>query len=351
MTSSRYLLRFSYLGTRYSGIQRQSSRPRTEHWTVQGAIEAALCQLHPLNGNPTLVLASRTDTGVHAVESAAHVDLRPANPLQQFHPEQVSTRLNIILGRNKHDILIRDVLQVPDWFHARHLARWRSYRYRLAVLKPTTFREQCNSSLRQWLPLSELNRCHIVPPLDVDRAHEAMELLSGEHDFRSFKNAGRTPEEEERDTVRDVTEFRLRPAAPVDSDDPLYENLDLWEFHIKAKSFLYRQVRRMVSMVLHAALSEPGEPDPLELVRHLLENPSKDSWPGRVGVAPACGLYLTRVHYDAAHLDVGAEMPEDVAQMYRARDDEALEEPDSSEDNDDDEAAASQGAAAASACT
>lgn len=332
------------------GIQRQSSRPRTEHWTVQGAIEAALCQLRPLNSEPTLVLASRTDTGVHAVESAAHVDLRPANPVLQFQPEQLATSLNTILGRHKHDILIRDVLQVPEWFHARHLARWRSYRYRLAVLKPTAFQEQRITSLRQWLPLSELNRCHIVPPLDVDRAHEAMELLSGEHDFRSFKNVGRTPEEDERETVRNVSEFRLRPAAPLDSDDPLYENLDLWEFHIRARSFLYRQVRRMVTTVLHVALSQPGDPDPLELVRHLLENPSKESWPGGLRVAPACGLYLTRVHYDAAHLDVTAEMPEEVAEMYRARDEKRLEELDSSDDDDEDEAAASQGAAA-NACT
>lgn len=352
MASSRYLLRFSYLGTRYRGMQRQSSRPCTEHWTVQGAIEAALGQLRPLNSEPVLVLASRTDTGVHAVESAAHVDFRPANPLLQFQPEHLATSLNHILGRHKHDILIRDVLQVPDWFHARYLARWRSYRYRLAVLKSTAFGEQRMSSLRRWLPLSELNRCHIVPPLDVDRAHEAMELLSGQHDFRSFKNVGRTPEEDERDTVREVTDFRLRPATPVDSDDPLYENFDLWEFHITSKSFLYRQVRRMVSMVLHVALSQPGDANPLELVRHLLENPSKDSWPGGVRVAPACGLYLTHVHYDAAHLDVTAEMPEEVAEMYRARDDKRFEELDSSNDDDDDEEeeAASQGAAA-SACT
>ncbi|KAH9377759.1 hypothetical protein HPB48_012174 [Haemaphysalis longicornis] len=190
------------------GIQRQSSRPRTEHWTVQGAIEAALCQLRPLNSEPTLVLASRTDTGVHAVESAAHVDLRPANPVLQFQPEHLATSLNTILGRHKHDILIYKIQHNALFLYRE--TRWRSYRYRLAVLKPTAFRGQRITSLRQWLPLSELNRCHIVPPLDVDRAHEAMELLSGEHDFRSFKNVGRTPEEDERETVRNVSEFRLK---------------------------------------------------------------------------------------------------------------------------------------------
>uniref|UniRef100_A0A224Z667 tRNA pseudouridine synthase n=1 Tax=Rhipicephalus zambeziensis TaxID=60191 RepID=A0A224Z667_9ACAR len=327
MASPRYLLRFAYLGTRYRGMQRQSTRPHTEHWTVQGAIEAALYQLGCL-GDPILVLASRTDTGVHASESAAHVDLRPANPNQVFQPQQLAVGLNTVLTRHKHDIIIRDVLQVPAWFHARHLAMWRSYRYRVAVVKALQADETIRvGGIRARLPLAELNRCHVVPPLDLERVHEAMELLSGEHDFRSFKGVSRTPEQEERSTVRDVTDFRLRPAAPLDSDDPLYENVQLWEFHIRSKSFLYRQVRRMVSMVLHAGLSGP---EALLVMRTLLENPSKHSWPGNVTVVPACGLYLMRVQYNPEHLDPNAEMPEEVAEMYDAR--KPLDEEDSDEE-------------------
>lgn len=330
MASPRYLLRFAYLGTRYRGIQRQSTRPHTEHFTVQGAIEAALCQLGCL-GDPVLVLASRTDTGVHASESAAHVDLRPANPNQYFQPQHLAVGLNTVLTRHKHDILIRDVLQVPSWFHARHLALWRSYRYRVAVVKAAALSDGEPlrvGGIRAWLPLAELNRCHVVAPLNIDRVHEAMELLSGEHDFRSFKGVSRTPEEEGRSTVREVTEFRLRPAAPIDSDDPLYENIHLWEFHIRSRSFLYRQVRRMVSMALHAGLSGPEklDDDPLLVVRRLLENPSKNNWPGNVTVVPACGLYLMRVQYDPTHLDANAEMPDEVAEMYEAKKKAPLQE-------------------------
>nr|XP_054929075.1 uncharacterized protein LOC126536301 isoform X3 [Dermacentor andersoni] len=175
-------------------------------------------------------------------------------------------------------------------------------------------------------------RTKFFMPLNVDRVHEAMELLSGEHDFRSFKGVSRTPEEEERSTVREVTEFRLRPAAPIDSDDPLYENIDLWEFHIRSRSFLYRQVRRMVSMALHAGLPDKLGDDPLSLVRCLLEKPSKNSWPGSVTVVPACGLYLMRVQYDPAHLDTNAEMPEEVAEMYEAKKKAPLQEDGDEED-------------------
>ncbi|XP_077511878.1 tRNA pseudouridine synthase A isoform X2 [Amblyomma americanum] len=321
----------------FSGSQRQSSRPHTEHWTVQGAIEAALCQLGCL-GDPVVVPASRTDAGVHAIENAAHVDLRPVNPCQSFQPELLAAGLNKLLSRHAHDILVRDVLQVPEWFHARHLAQWRSYRYRVAVLKESALVKHATrrgESIRAFLPLAELNRCHVVLPLELDRAHEAMELLSGEHDFRSFKGASRTAEDEERSTVREVTDFRLQPAArPVDADDPLYEELDLWEFHIRSRSFLYRQVRRMVSMVLHAASPHASAADSLALVHSLLANPCKENWPGSVRVVPAYGLYLARVHYDPAHLISDTEMPEDVAEFYRTK---PLPTGNEDENNDNDE--------------
>uniref|UniRef100_A0A023GIU6 tRNA pseudouridine synthase n=1 Tax=Amblyomma triste TaxID=251400 RepID=A0A023GIU6_AMBTT len=333
----RYLLRFAYLGTRYSGSQRQSSRPGTEHWTVQGAIEAALCQLGCL-GDPVVVPASRTDAGVHATENAAHVDLRPKNLCQSFQPELLAAGLNILLARHSHDILVRDVLQVPEWFHARYLAQWRTYRYRVAVLKKAALlkHKRCADSIRAFLPLAELNRCHVVPALELDRAHEVMELLSGEHDFRSFKGSSRSDQDEVRSTVRDVTDFRLLPAAQPADNDPLYDQLDLWEFRICSRSFLYRQVRRMVSVVLHAASPHVPGADCLALVRSLLANPSKEAWPGGVRVVPACGLYLAQVHYDPAHLIGDAEMPEDVAEFYRTKPVAAIENEDENRDEGDD---------------
>ncbi|KAK8767685.1 hypothetical protein V5799_005534 [Amblyomma americanum] len=190
-----------------------------------------------------------------------------------------------------------------------------------------TFNGSPGEDPEEWLEQFE--------PLELDRAHEAMELLSGEHDFRSFKGASRTAEDEERSTVREVTDFRLQPAArPVDADDPLYEELDLWEFHIRSRSFLYRQVRRMVSMVLHAASPHASAADSLALVHSLLANPCKENWPGSVRVVPAYGLYLARVHYDPAHLISDTEMPEDVAEFYRTK---PLPTGNEDENNDNDE--------------
>lgn len=51
---------------------------------------------------------------------------------------------------------------VPETFHARFHARQRSYYYRLAVLKPD-IRKVPPKSCLQYLPVFEMNRCHIVP--------------------------------------------------------------------------------------------------------------------------------------------------------------------------------------------
>ena len=53
---------------------------------------------------------------------------------------------------------------VPESFHARFCVQWRSYLYRLAIVKPEvriTFPEV--QSFEEFLPISLLNRCHIVP--------------------------------------------------------------------------------------------------------------------------------------------------------------------------------------------
>ncbi|CAN7985764.1 unnamed protein product [Ixodes hexagonus] len=333
--SSRYLLKFSYLGTRYRGMQRQSSRPREEHWTVQGAIEGALCKLRPLS-EPVLVLASRTDTGVHASLSAGHVDLVPANTAQSYRPQLIASVLNGHFARGGHDIVVREVVPVPSWFHARYLAKSRSYVYRVAVLRPHVLEQGVSgSTMRHFLPLNEINSCYAVPPLDFSRVHEAMELLSGEHDFRTFKNVGRTKPEDDCNTVRNVSEFTLRPSQPASGlADAFYNNVDLWEFHIKSRSFLYRQVRRMVSVVLHVG-THPGT---LSIVRSMLDNPHKDSWDNRVRIAPACGLYLTNVEYDPAHMDLDADPPEEVAAYYsRLRDFEALDDEDLDEEQEEEQ--------------
>ena len=67
----RIRLDIAYDGTHFRGWARQPA-----HRTVQGEIEDALARV--IGGTPRLVVAGRTDAGVHASGQVAHVDLDAA---------------------------------------------------------------------------------------------------------------------------------------------------------------------------------------------------------------------------------------------------------------------------------
>ena len=62
----KYLITFSYDGSKYFGYQKQPNKP-----TVQQEIENVLTQLN--SNKPVIISASgRTDSGVHALNQKAH---------------------------------------------------------------------------------------------------------------------------------------------------------------------------------------------------------------------------------------------------------------------------------------
>ena len=65
----RYLITFSYDGSKYSGYQKQ---PRKT--TVQGELERVLTTIND-NVKTRVNASGRTDAGVHALNQKAHFDL------------------------------------------------------------------------------------------------------------------------------------------------------------------------------------------------------------------------------------------------------------------------------------
>jgi len=146
----RYLLHFSYQGTRFAGLQKQIPRPlmapltfeqadsvyAADQGSVQGALEASLWQVaRPLNKLVVLQSSSRTDTGVHALCNTAHVDLAPsARTLQYMSPRNITCAINQVLAESKREVRVTKTVAVPPQFHSRCQIAFRSYLYRLAVL-------------------------------------------------------------------------------------------------------------------------------------------------------------------------------------------------------------------------
>src|SRR5688572_14813556 len=119
----------SYDGTAFSGWAAQPGLR-----TVEGTLSEALTVLLRRTDAVRLVVAGRTDAGVHARGQVAHLDVQPAEwegvRGRSGRPAEdaLASRLNRILPS---DVVVRRVRRTPDGFDARFSALRRRYLYRL----------------------------------------------------------------------------------------------------------------------------------------------------------------------------------------------------------------------------
>ncbi|KAH8274945.1 hypothetical protein KR018_001789 [Drosophila ironensis] len=303
----RYLLNISYIGTNFRGIQKtvnKSEQPRLDTNSIQGCLELALRVFHPTNEIQT-VLSSRTDAGVHALHSTVHVDLERHGG-QPYDPDTLTGVLNRTLDKQRLPIRVLSSQLVADSFHCRYHATGRTYLYRFAVArKPPAADDKKlrNRGYEAFVPVEELDRCYFLhtPSFDIERVRDAAPMFEGLHDFRTFMSVSRQ-KGPSRDhpmfTRRKIDEISIRPGktlAVAANAALATETYDYWDIEIRAKSFLYKQVRRIVGTLLALGCGRIDE----KSIYLMLTIPSKNSWDHRVQLAPACGLYLCRVHYRA----------------------------------------------------
>ncbi len=245
----RAKLTLEYHGADFHGWQHQ-----TDLCTVQGCVEAAL---HAIFQQPTPVtVAGRTDAGVHARGQVAHVDV-PAT----LTPHRLQQALNFHLKPKRVSVLA--VEAVTDTFHARFSATRRHYEYHII-------------NRRAPLTVDAGLAWHLPYELDAHAMHAGARYLLGHHDFSSFRAV------------------QCQAASPLRTLDALDVARDGERVIITthARSFLHHQVRNMVGTL---ALVGRGKWQPVQ-VKHALD--AKDRRAAGA-TAPAHGLYLMRVDYDA----------------------------------------------------
>jgi tRNA pseudouridine38-40 synthase len=198
-----------------------------------------------------VLLAGRTDTGVHASGQVACFDLDWVHGL----PDLVSA-LNANLPG---DLAVRSAREAREDFQPRFDATSRVYRYRLfceAVRDP--LRERY--AWRVWPKVGELRGL--------------AEIWLGRHDFAAFGSPLRSGGS----TVRTVHSARWHRVG------------NEWTFEVRADAFLYRMVRRLVFVQVAVGQGRLSA----EALVSALRKPSKLL----PGIAPASGLTLVEVCYD-----------------------------------------------------
>ncbi|MFB7843160.1 tRNA pseudouridine(38-40) synthase TruA [Microbacterium sp. NPDC056052] len=274
----RIRLDIAYDGTHFRGWAKQPGLR-----TVQGTIEQALARIvGPSAGDgaasgsdPRLVVAGRTDAGVHATGQVAHVDLDEQqwarvitrNGRSATDPVgSLASRIRGVLGQYP-DVTVSRTSSAPEGFDARFSAVWRRYRYRLA------------DSRAGYDPLLRHDTTTIRGALDEAAMDAAAQTLIGLHDFAAYCKP-----REEATTIRTLLDYRwTRDAAGV------------LVAEVKADAFCHSMVRALVGAC--AAVGE-GRLEAADLAR-LRDELTRTS---AFKVLAARGLTLTEVGYPADDL-------------------------------------------------
>ncbi len=240
-------LLIEYDGTNYLGWQVQPKGP-----TIQGILEE---KLGLLTGETIQLFGSgRTDSGVHALGQVAHFKTR-----SQMDIRSMQRALNSLLPR---DIVIKEIEEAEDGFHARKHSKGKVYEYRIL-----------NRNLRSAFHRGYI--WHITQKLDLMEMKKATQRLIGEHDFSAFRTVGSPT----RTAVRKV--IRAEWKRGRDS---------LIRFEIEANGFLKQMVRGIVGTLVEVGR---GKINAAEFQKILDSKDRKKAGP----TAPARGLFLKEVKY------------------------------------------------------
>ena len=259
------LLKIQYDGTNFSGWQRQPNAR-----TVQGEIEAVLSRIcaTPIQINGT----SRTDAGVHALGQCASFKGDFGIPTDRIQLA-ANNMLAATVGtpRQCADVRIVKVEEVPSDFHARFDCKGKTYRY--------IVRHGCEADVFRRNYAYQLKE-----KLDIDAMREGAKHIVGTHDFACFQAAGGTPRETTVRTIFDLTVIE--------------ENEDTLWIEVTGDGFLYNMVRIIVGTLVEIGQGKRTAASVAETICSADRRKAGHT-------APAEGLYLKEIYYDAEEMKKG----------------------------------------------
>ena len=261
----RLRLDLAYDGSNFSGWSRQPGLR-----TIEGVVDDALATLlrHP---KPTvrLIVAGRTDAGVHATGQVAHIDLSAlqwqllsAARRNATAEQSLARRLNGLIAATAADVVVGRVSVAAPGFDARFSPIWRRYEYRIAdALSARDPRRRAHTLWRSGT-------------LDAAAMDAAARSLTGLHDFAAFCKP-----RERATTVRTLLEYEWMR----DTEGVLVAR-------VRADAFCHSMVRALVGAAVAVGL---GRLEPERLTSILGDAVKANAF----AVVVAKGLTLVEVGY------------------------------------------------------
>jgi tRNA pseudouridine38-40 synthase len=247
-----YKILVEYDGSGFAGWQMQDKR--TKKPTVAGALQKAIFEF---SGEKVQGFsAGRTDAGVHAIEMTAHFSLS-----RKTSPREIVGALGFYLNKAGAKCSVLKAAKAKPDFHARFSCKGREYLYKI-LNRParTTLQDG-----KVW---------QVAPKLDVAAMNKAAQFLVGNHDFSSFRAGGC----QAKSPIKTLDSITVRKSG------------GFIIIRVKARSFLYHQVRNMVGTL---KLVGEGKLNP-EDMKKILKAKSR---PAAGPTAPADGLYFVKASY------------------------------------------------------
>lgn len=255
----RYFIELCYKGTAYSGFQIQKNSI-----TIQSELEKALSIF--FKKQFVLTGASRTDSGVHALQNFFHFNAdQPLNSNMEVNTSageedmwltKYIYNINAILPP---DIAVKRIFRVPERYHCRFDAINREYKYFI---------------YRDKNPFLKDIAFYYPYQLNINVLNEAASLLLGKKDFSSFSK---------RNTQ--VKNF----ICDIQKSEWILEESKLI-YHVRANRFLRGMVKGMVGTMLRVGTGKISLTEFSQIIQ------KRDSLQSDFSV-PSHALFLMAVKY------------------------------------------------------
>ena len=242
-------LTVEYDGKRYLGWQRLGDSEKT----VQGKIEKVIEIM--VEEKIEIIGSGRTDAGAHARGQVAN-----------FKTESTMSLDDMLEYLNRYlpnDIVVTEIEEVHERFHARYNATEKTYSYYV-----------WNSPIPSVF--NSYHSFHHFEALDLEKMEAACKALVGTHDFLGFSALKKSKKKSTERTIKDIQ---------------ITQEGHLIKFTFVGDGFLYNMVRIMMGTILQIGSGEL----PLSTIEKVFESKQRvDAGP----TAPSHGLFLETVSYE-----------------------------------------------------